>query len=254
MKISATIITLNEEHNIADCLASLDFLDEIVVVDSGSCDKTEAICRANPRVRFERREWLGFGRQKNLAAELATHDWVFNIDADERISPELRESIQAADTGKFSVFRMARENYFGGRWIRQCGWYPDFNFRFYNRTVCRFSERSVHESLEHTSQTGTLNGNLRHYTYSGISDYIIRMDRYSTLAAGEIVKAGGNPAVVTIMYKPLATFLKMYLLKRGIAEGYTGLLLSALYAQYTFLKYAKARELAAGNSRKDDHV
>jgi (heptosyl)LPS beta-1,4-glucosyltransferase len=243
MKLSATIITLNEEANIGDCLASLDFVDEIVVVDSGSSDRTVEICRAQPRVRFFHQQWLGYGSQKNRAAELAVNDWVLNIDADERVTPELRTSLITADTADFPAYRMPRENYFGSRWIKRCGWYPDYTSRFYNRSVCHFSERSVHETLEVSGPTGTLAGNLRHYTYRGISDYITRMERYSTLASEEIVKAGGNPGVVTIMFKPLATFLKMYLLKGGFAEGYAGLLLSVLYAQYTFLKYAKAREL-----------
>ena len=243
MKLSATIITLNEEINIRDCLASLDFVDEIVVVDSGSSDKTEELCRSHPKVRFFRQEWLGYGRQKNKAAELAVNDWVLNIDADERVTAELRISLITSEGSEFSAFRMPRENYFGSRWIKRCGWYPDYTSRFYNRTVCRFSERSVHETLETAGPIGTLAGNLRHYTYRGISDYITRMERYSTLAAEEIVKTGGNPGVLTILFKPLATFLKMYLLKGGFVEGYAGLLLSVLYAQYTFLKYAKAREL-----------
>ena len=212
-------------------------------MDSGSSDRTEALCRAHPRVRFFRQEWLGYGGQKNRAAELAVNDWVLNVDADERVTPELATSLLTADRGQFPAFRMPRENYFGTRWIRRCGWYPDYTSRFYDRSVCRFSERSVHETLEVNGPTGTLTGNLRHYTYWGISDYITRMERYSTLAAEEIAKAGRHPGVATVILKPLATFLKMYLLKGGFAEGYAGLLLSVLYAQYTFLKYAKAREL-----------
>jgi (heptosyl)LPS beta-1,4-glucosyltransferase len=243
MKISATVITLNEELNIGDCLASLYFVDEIVVLDSGSSDKTEEICRGIQNVHFIHQDWLGYGSQKNRAAELAGNDWILNVDADERVTPELKISLSAADTAHYSAFRMPRENYFGSRWIKRCGWYPDYTSRFYNRSACRFSDRSVHETLEAGGPAGTLAGNLRHYTYRGISDYITRMERYSTLAAEEIVKSGGAPGVAEIIFKPLATFLKMYVLKGGFAEGYPGLLLSALYAQYTFLKYAKAREL-----------
>jgi glycosyltransferase involved in cell wall biosynthesis len=240
--VSATIITLNEGRNISDCLASLEFADEIIVVDSGSSDTTEEICRANPKVRFFHHQWEGYGSQKNFAAEQAAHDWILNIDADERVTPELRASISRAAAGEVAAFRMARENYFGKRWIRRCGWYPDYTTRLYNRISCRFSERSVHESLEHSGRVDTMKGNLQHYTYNDISDYVTRMERYSSLAAEEIVRAGGNPGVITIVFKPLATFLKMYLLKGGFLEGYAGLLLSVLYAQYTFLKYAKARE------------
>jgi glycosyltransferase involved in cell wall biosynthesis len=252
MNISATIITLNEENNIGDCLASLDWAAEIVVVDSGSTDRTEEICRANPKVRFSHHPWTGFGRQKNVAAALALNDWIFNIDADERVTSELAVSILAADFAGFQGFRMARENYFGRKWIRHCGWYPDLNLRLYNRRECRFSERSVHETVECRGKVAVLKGNLRHFTYSGISDYLLRMDRYSTLAAAEVVKSGKKPGVMQLLVKPVFTFVKMYLLKRGFMDGYHGLLLSLLYAEYTFAKYAKALELENRTSAKID--
>ena len=248
MKITATIIAKNEEKNLPDCLASLGFVDEIVVVDSGSTDRTEEICRSHPKVRYFNREWEGFGHQKNFAGDQATNDWVFNIDADERISPELRESILAADTGRFDGFRVARENYFGGRRIRHCGWYPDYNLRLYNRTRCRFGERLVHEAVECRGAVGTLDGNLVHFTYAGISDYLARMDRYSTLAAQEVVKAGRRPGIGAVTVRPLFTFVKMFLFKKGFLDGYHGFLLSVLYGVYTFAKYAKAREIRGRES------
>lgn len=243
MKITATIITLNEEAFIGDCLKSLDFADEIVVVDSGSSDRTEEICRAHDKVRFHSQDWLGFGRQKNLAASLASNDWIFNIDADERVSPRLRESILRVAAGGPACYRMARENYFGERWIRHCGWYPDFNKRLYDRRECAFSEKSVHEAVECRGPIGQLQGNLLHKTYSGLSDYLKRMERYSTLAAEELVKAGKSPGVPQVLFKPCFTFFKMYFLRLGFLEGYLGFVLSVLYSQYTFYKYAKAREL-----------
>jgi len=250
MKISATVITHNEETNIGDCLASLDFADEIIVVDSGSTDRTEEICRAHPRVRFSRQEWLGFGKQKNLAAGLAANDWIFNIDADERVSPELRRSIAGVPEAGSACYKAARENYFGARWIRHCGWYPDFNKRLYDRRKCSFSERSVHESLICQGAIGLLPGNLVHRTYSGVGDYLRRMDRYSTLAAGELVLAGKRPGVVQLLVKPWFTFFKMYFLKLGFLEGYTGFLLSMLYSHYTFHKYAKAIEMNRAERRE----
>jgi glycosyltransferase involved in cell wall biosynthesis len=247
-KISATIIVHNEEQNIAACLASLAFVDEIVVVDSGSSDRTGEICRANPLVRFFSLPWEGFGRQKNRAAELASHDWILNVDADERVTPPLRAAILTADRTRFSGFRLARENYFGSRWIRRCGWYPDYNIRLYDRRQGGFSERTVHEAVSCRGEVGTLAGNLQHFTYQGIADYVARMDRYSTLAAEELVKAGRRPGLGSILLRPLWTFGRMYLLKGGVLEGYTGLVLAILYAQYTFLKYAKGRELLAAES------
>lgn len=244
MKISATIITLNEERNIGECLASLDFVDEIVVVDSGSSDKTEEICRANPKVRFYQQPWEGYGQQKNFAARQAAYDWILNIDADERVSPELRHSLEYADTTACSAARMARENYFGKRWIRHCGWYPDYTTRLYDRRKCAFSERAVHETLEHDGNIITLQGNLRHFTYADISDYLQRMNRYSTLAASEMHTSGKTAGSVSLFVKPLATFIKMYVVRKGFLEGFFGLVLSMLYAQYTFCKYSKLIELS----------
>jgi glycosyltransferase involved in cell wall biosynthesis len=246
MKISATVIVLNEEKNISGCLKSLDFADEIVVVDSGSSDRTKEICCSNPRVRFHERAWEGFGRQKNMAADLAENDWILNIDADERVTPELLSAIGSADLSKFAGYRVARRNYFAGRHVRYCGWYPDYNLRFYNRRQGRFSERVVHEAVECSGQVGTLQGDLLHYTYEGISDYLRRMERYSSLAADEIVAKGKVPGCAALVGRPLFTFFKMYFLKRGFLDGCLGLQLSVLYACYTFAKYAKAREISLG--------
>jgi len=243
MKISATVIAFNEEKNISGCLDSLDFVDEIIVVDSGSTDRTPDICQSHPKVRFIRKQWLGYGRQKNFAAIQAKNDWILNLDADERVTPDLRQSILNADVRTFSAARMARENYFGDKWIRNCGWYPDYNLRFYNRSKCSFSEREVHETLEHDGQIATLNGNLRHFTYTDISDYLKRMDRYSSLAASEMFKSGKNAGFAILLVKPAATFIKMYIIRKGYRDGMIGLVISGLYAQYTFCKYAKLIEL-----------
>jgi glycosyltransferase involved in cell wall biosynthesis len=244
LKISATIITFNEERNISDCLTSINFVDEIIVVDSGSTDQTEVLCRAHPKVKFFTQQWLGYGKQKNRAAELATNDWILNLDADERVTPELQKSIEAFDFTKFAAARMARENYFGKRWIIYCGWYPDYTTRLYDRRKCAFSERAVHESLEFNGPIETLAGNLKHFTYRDISDYLQRMDRYSTLAALEMSKSGTVIGSVGLIVRPLATFIKMYVIRKGFMEGWFGLTLSMLYAQYTFCKYAKLIELS----------
>jgi glycosyltransferase involved in cell wall biosynthesis len=249
MKISATVIVRNEEKNISDCLKSLDFADEIVVVDSGSSDRTKEICCSHPKVRFYERTWEGFGRQKNMAADLAVNDWILNVDADERVTTEMLSAMRSADLLNYAGFRVARRNFFAGRWVRYCGWYPDYNIRFYDRGRGRFSDRSVHESVECSGQVGTLQGDLLHYTYEGISDYLQRMDRYSSLAAEEIVKSGRNPGTCSLLLRPAFTFFKMYLLKLGIFEGYLGFQLSILYSMYTFAKYAKALELSGKASK-----
>lgn len=245
MQISATIISLNEADNIRDCLESLQFVDEIIVVDSGSTDRTEEICRSFPNVRFFHQSWLGYGKQKNYAANLAQYDWILNLDADERVSVPLRQSIEQTVFVDFSAARMARENYFGDCWIKYCGWYPDYNTRLYNRRQCKFSERLVHETLECEGVIATLHGNLVHRSYRNISDYIQRMDRYSSLAAQELVSNGKTPGLIAMIVHSSAMFVKMYFLRRGFLQGGVGLLLSVLYAQYTFCKYAKAREQSA---------
>lgn len=243
MKISATIITLNEQKNIKDCLESLDFADEIVVVDSGSVDQTEEICRSYQNVRFFQHAWQGYGKQKNKAAELAANKWIINIDADERVSPELASNILSAEYSRYNCFKMTRRNFFGKRWVKHCGWYPDYTARLYNSSDCSFSERPVHESLVCDGAVGVLSGDLLHFSYDGIGDYLQRMNRYSSLAAQELYERGYTSGVKDLISRPIATFLRMYLLKKGFLDGSDGLVLSSLYAFYTFSKYAKAREL-----------
>lgn len=242
MRVSATVITRNEEKNIADCLTSLEFADEIIVVDSGSTDRTEELCRLHPRVKFFHHPWQGYGEQKNVAASYASNDWILNLDADERVSDCLRRAVEAASGELFSAARVCRENYFGRQWIRHCGWYPDYTFRLYDRRCCRFSSRKVHEALEHDGRVMTLEGNLLHFTYQDIADYLRRMDSYSTLAAEEMVSSGIRPGILSLTGKPFFTFFKMYIIKRGFLDGAAGFLLSVLYSVYTFCKYAKARE------------
>jgi uncharacterized membrane protein len=145
---------------------------------------------------------------------------------------------------------MARQNYFGLRWIRHCGWYPDYSSRLYDRRSCSFSERAVHESLQTAGAVATLAGNLVHYTYGGVGDYLERMNRYSGLAAQEYHRVGKTAGLFQMLVKPVATFIKMYLLRRGFLDGRTGLVLSLLYAVYTFCKYAKLSELKAETNRK----
>lgn len=243
MKISATIIVFNEEQNVQNCLESLADFDEIIVVDSGSTDRTKEICEKFHNVKFFEQTWLGFGRQKNFAASLASNDWIFNIDADERISEELMGSIRSADFSNVSAFRVARRNFFGKEWIKYCGWYPDYNIRLYNKDQCLFNDRSVHESVQANGPVVTLEGDLVHLTYKNISDYILRMDKYSYLAALELTKKHKKISWIRLFLNPGFNFFKMYVVKFGFLQGYSGFLLSIFYSFYTFSKYAKAIEM-----------
>ncbi|MBI5874720.1 MAG: glycosyltransferase family 2 protein [Deltaproteobacteria bacterium] len=242
-KISVTIITLNEEANIRACLESVQWADEILVSDSGSSDKTVQICKDYGAKVFVD-QWQGFGKQKNLIAGRAKNNWIFNIDADERVTPELRKEIEAVlNNGGCDGYFIPRKNFFGDRWIRYCGWYPDYNLRLYKKDKGRFNERDVHEAVGIEGKTGYLKNPLEHYTYRDVSDYLKRMDRYSTLAAEGMLKNGKSAGLVDLTLRPCFTFFKMFLLQKGFLEGYSGVMLSGLYAAYTFSKYAKLMEM-----------
>lgn len=242
-KISVTIITLNEETNIRDCLESVRWADEVIVSDSGSTDRTAEICRGFG-VRFFTDEWLGFGRQKNLCQDRAKNGWVLNIDADERVTQELKDEILSAvkDGGRPGYY-MPRKNYFGDIWIRHCGWYPDYNLRLYRKEEGRFTEASVHERVALKGEAGYFKAPLLHRTYRDVADYLSRMQRYSALAAGDMNKAGRKASFLDLFLRPQFTFFKMFILKGGFLDGKAGLTLSALYACYTVAKYAKLWEM-----------
>jgi glycosyltransferase involved in cell wall biosynthesis len=246
--LSVVIITRNEEGQVRECLESCAFADEVVVVDSFSTDRTVDICRDHT-VRVIQEQWRGFGRQKNFAIEQAKGPWIFNLDADERITPALRaeiEAITAADEPQPAGYYVARRNYFGDRWVRHCGWYPDYNLRLFRKGAGWFNERAVHEAVELTghARAGYLRHPMEHYTYASISDFMERLERYTTLAAEEAFQAGRRGGLLDLTLRPPFTFLKMYLVRRGFLEGSFGLTLSGLYAIYTYVKYAKLREMS----------
>jgi glycosyltransferase involved in cell wall biosynthesis len=247
-KISAILITKNEEGNVGDCLASLTFADEVIVVDSGSMDRTEELCRRDPRVRWFTEEWKGYGPQKNSALEKAAAPWVFSIDADERVTPELAGEIRALDLrhAPDDGFRVSRRNFFGGKWVRRGGWYPDYVLRLWRKDRGRFDNRVVHESVLVPGTVGTLSGELLHFTYRDTADFLDRMNRYSTLAAREMARAGKRCSSLDLLFRPAFTFFRMFVLKRGFLDGALGFRLAVLYAAYTFAKYAKLGEADGG--------
>jgi len=241
--VSVAIITKNEEANIGDCLESVKWADEIIVVDSGSDDGTADICERYG-VRFYTEPWKGFSAQKNSAIEKATKGWILSLDADERVTPELREEITALCESELAKdgFFIPRKNFFLGRWIRHCGWYPDYTLRLIRRGKGSFGDREVHESLSVRGDTGYLKHPMEHYTYKTISDYLKRLDRYSTLAARELLKEKRRYGVHHTVFRPLYTFFHMYIIRLGFLDGYFGFMLSILYSFYTFSKYIKLRE------------
>lgn len=244
-KVSVAIITKDEERNMRACLESLKWADEIVVVDSGSKDKTMEICKElGAQVYME--EWQGYARQKNLAIAKTKNEWVLNIDADERVTPQLAAEIAEVlnRETKFNGFYLRRQNFFGQKWIRHGGWYPDYNLRLFRKSKGRFQERQVHEKAVVEGEVGFLKNPLVHRTYNSVAEFLQRQDLYSTLAAQEMHREGKRYHFYDILFRPSWTFLQMYLLRAGFLDGYYGFLLAKLYAYYTLAKYSKLKELS----------
>jgi glycosyltransferase involved in cell wall biosynthesis len=242
--VSVALITLNEERNIRACLESVTWAEEVVVCDSGSTDRTLAHA-AECGARTFRDDWRGFAGHKNLAVDRCRHPWILVLDADERVTPALRQEIEGVvgDPGARDGYLIPRRSYFLGQWIRGCGWYPDESVRLFRRGRGRFAERAVHEAVVVDGRVGRLRAPLEHFTYDSISAFLQRMDRYSALAAAELHRAGRSAHLWDLVARPAWTFLRMLLLQGGWREGWRGLVLSGLYAAYAFSKYAKLWEL-----------
>ena len=248
--ISATLITYNEERNIADALQSVSWADEIVVVDSGSNDATLEICRRFTG-KVTHRDWTGYVDQKNFAVDIARHDWIFALDADERPSPMLRREIQDLARSGFhkAGYKIPRLAFFMGRWIRHGDWYPDYQLRLFDRRCGKWEGGRVHESVKTAGEPGFLKGEIHHYTYPSLSDYLRRLETYSTLAALDYQQKGKAAGPLRLLANPLAIFLKAYLLKRGFLDGMPGFTVAVMGAISVFFKYAKLRELHSGREQ-----
>lgn len=241
------MIVKDEERNIKACLESLAWADEIIVVDSGSTDRTREICASYPKVVFRDYPWQGFGPQKNKALDLASSEWVFSIDADERVTPELASEILKAVTGPtHDAYLVKRKNIFQGVWVRRSGWWPDEVLRLFRRGSARFNDRIVHESLEYKGRPGVLENPLEHHSYTGAGDFISRVDHYSTLGARLLHERGKRAGTAAILARTVLAFLRSYVFKRGFLDGRAGLLIAFSTAEVTFYKYMKLAELDKG--------
>jgi glycosyltransferase involved in cell wall biosynthesis len=242
--ISAVLIALNEERNIGDCLTSLRWADEIVVVDSGSSDRTKEIARGHSAKVFEV-PWNGFGPQKQAAVDRASHDLVLSVDCDERVTPELALEIEGllAGDAPAAAYTVPRRTFLGGKEIRHCGWYPDRTARFFDRTKGRFSDDLVHERLIVSGETRPLRSHLLHYSFAGIGDLMKKLDRYSDLSALQMFRQGRKCGLADLTVRPAFAFLKTYLLRLGLLDGVEGFVISVATAVLTFTKYARLREL-----------
>jgi glycosyltransferase involved in cell wall biosynthesis len=247
MKISATIVALNEERNIARAIRSLGCADEIIVVDSGSSDRTCEIAEGlGARIVVE--PWRGYAAQKNFAASQSTYEWILSIDADEELSPALASEIAELKNRppEFEGWRMPRLTRYLGRWIRHGGWYPDRKIRLYHRDRAAWQGEYVHESVQTSGRVGDLKGDLLHFTCDSVSEHLRTLDRYTSLAAKGLVASGGRAPFHRMAFGPPWTFVKSFIVQRGFLDGYQGLVIAGMASYYTFVKYAKAREMQAG--------
>jgi glycosyltransferase involved in cell wall biosynthesis len=247
VKISATIITLNEERNLARAIESLRCVDEIVVVDSGSNDRTVEIAE-KLGARVVESQWPGYANQKNLAAHQAAYDWILSLDADESVSEALEAEIwRLKKSGpQFDAYTMPRLAQYLGRWIRHSGWYPDRKIRLYDRRKATWEGAFVHETLKVHGRIGHLEGNLLHFTCDSLSQHLRTMDGYTTLAAEQLVSTGVKPTWSQMILIPPWTFVQSYFLKLGFLDGLEGLAIAYMAAFYNFLKYAKAKFMSFG--------
>ena len=247
MKISATIITLNEERNVARAIESLRCADEILIVDSGSTDRTMEIAE-NLGARVVESGWPGYANQKNFAADRASHDWILSIDADESISEGLEaEILELKKRGpRHDAYTMPRMAKYLGRWIRHSGWYPDRKVRLYHRGKATWVGKFVHESVKVEGGVGHLESNLLHFTCDSLSEHLRTLDRYTTLAAQQLLESGEPFGFARILLSPPWTFFRTYVLKLGFLDGLEGLAIATMAAFYNFVKYAKARFMSTG--------
>jgi len=252
MKISATVITFNEERNIRAALESLSWADEIIVVDSNSTDRTVEIAREFT-ARVYVRQWPGYSAQKTFASEAASNDWIFNLDADERISERLARELIAlknADAPPVAGYEMPRHTFYLGRWIKHAGWYPDLKLRLYDRTRGRWRGDYVHESVAVEGAVERLEGEILHYTVENASEHHLRMDKYTTLAARELFARGKRASAASILMSPVSAFIRSYFFKLGFLDRVPGLAISAFAAHYAFLKQLKLWEMASDEEAK----
>ncbi len=244
--ISAVIITMNEEERIRPCLESIKWVDEIIIIDSFSTDKTIDICKEYTD-KISQREMRGFGEQKQFAIEKATSVWILSIDADEVVTEELRDEIKGMlkEETEYNGFKIFRKNIYLGRPMRYCGWYVPI-LRLFKRGKGRFDAKKVHEEIIVDGNVGILKGEILHNTYKNISHHLEKIDSFTTYDADELTKKGiilkPSNCLWYLVFKPMVRFLQKFILQKGIFEGMHGFILSINAAMVVFINYAKLWE------------
>ncbi|MGE5384162.1 MAG: glycosyltransferase family 2 protein [Omnitrophica WOR_2 bacterium] len=245
-KLSVVIITLNEEKNIERCLRSIEGLsDDVIIVDSGSTDLTESICRSFG-AHFYLHDWLGYAETKNFANSLAKYSLILSLDADEALSEELYKSIvEVLNNQKASAYSMNRLTNYCGKWIKHCGWYPDKKIRLFTFNDGFWSGALIHEAikLKNGSPVIHLKGDILHYSYHTISDHVSQANKFSDLTAQQALIKGKQSTLLHVIFSPLVKFIRDYFIKGGFIDGYYGFIVCYISAFATFMKYAKLRQL-----------
>lgn len=250
MKVSACVICKDEEKNIGACLESVRWADEIVVVDSGSADRTVEIAR-KMGARVIHHAWAGVGPQREFAIRQVQGDWVLCLDADERCTPELREAIRSALQKADGVagFLVKRQTRYLGRWIRHGGWYPDWKLRLARPGSARVVSNPPHDRIEVDGPVKKLPGKLLHYTYGSFADHIRTINTYSQAAAESWARRGRRPSLLAMCLHPVVKFLEVYIWKRGFLDGRPGFIIAAASAFYTFARHVKLWEKVQGGEK-----
>ncbi|MCX7798343.1 MAG: glycosyltransferase family 2 protein [Melioribacter sp.] len=247
MNLSAIVIAKDEEKNIRYCLDSLQSVvdDIVVLIDSRTKDKTQQIVSEYTGINYEIVEWQGYGLTKNYALSKTKYDWVLWVDADERLSKELAEELNdfKKTNPLYNSYFIARRSYFLGKWIKHCGWYPDYVLRLFNKNYAKFNEKLVHENLIVEGKSGYLKNDIIHNTDPTIHHYFEKFNLYTSLAAEELYTKNVNVSLLDILLRPIFVFIKMYFLKLGFLDGLHGFVLSSFSAFYVFTKYCKLKEL-----------
>jgi len=242
--VSVTIVTRNEAARVGACLDSVSWADEIVVLDSGSTDGTQDLCRARGAIVIDR-PWEGYAAQKNLAIDQTRHAWLLSLDADERVTDGLRDRILEvlASGGPADGYRIPRRNFFFGKWLRHGDLWPDHQIRLFRRDRGRFNAKAVHESVEVEGEIAELSEPIDHYSYDRVSEFFDRQVRYAALAAEDLATQGKVAGWTDFALRPLFRFLKSYILKSGWRDGREGFLVSVGSAFYVFMRAAFLWEL-----------
>lgn len=243
-RVSVCIITLNEEQNIRECLESVRWVDEIVVIDSGSKDRTVPICEEFG-ARVYQQPFKGFRDQKNDALDKVSHEWILTIDADERVTDSLRDEISTLikSSSEIDGYFIPRINFYGTKCIKHSGWHPDYVLRLWKKSKGRWIGKNVHEKAEVNGKVGYCQGTLNHYSYRNVSDYLKRIDHYSSLSAQEKFLRGKRFSTLRLLFKPILRFLKSYLWKLGFLDGTEGVIIAVSSGYLTFMEEVKLREL-----------